>query len=182
MLQKTLQKTKADDNDASSERLTIGRGACKREAAFGLIEVLIVLAVMVILAAIAIPSYDYAVRKARRTEGRTALTSLMQQQERHYTQHSTYVAFSADAGANSPSPSGVSSGGFKWHSAESAAESAYEISARPCEGQSLRECVVLTATPGSALVGIAFRDRECGALSLRSDGRRAASGGGRDCW
>ena len=181
MLQKPIRQ-------AVNDKITSGKAASmmirfvnnNHRAGFGAIELLTVLAVIAILAAVAVPAYDYAVRKARRTEGRTALTTLMQQQERHYTQHSTYVAFSADVATDTAPESRP--GWFKWYSADSPKDSAYEISARRCEGQSVRECILLSATPGSSLVGVAFRDGECGVLSLRSDGSRTASGSGKDCW
>ena len=61
---------------------------------FTLIELMVVVAVIGILAAIAYPSYTEAVLKGRRAQARTALLELMQQQERYMTQRNAYLAFS----------------------------------------------------------------------------------------
>lgn len=138
---------------------------------FSLIEVMVVLAILAILAAIEYPSYQEAVRKAKRAEGRAALLEVMQQQERHYSQNGAYVAFSA-----------LASNGFKWFSAESPGQSAYEISAAVCSNGSLQTCVVLSAAPGTDKVNSEYIDEACGVLTLASTGARTASGTGTHCW
>lgn len=139
---------------------------------FTLAELLVALAVVGIVLALAVPNYgEYAVR-SRRTEARVALMEAMQQQERYYTRHNSYAAFSAEQ----PHPP------FRWWTGPSAARSAYEVVATACRGASLAECVELRAIPGSPNVDRMFVDAECGALFLSSDGRRGAEAGGRRCW
>lgn len=139
---------------------------------FTLAELLAALAVIGIVMALAVPNYSgYAIR-SRRIEARVALVEAMQQQERYYTRHHTYAAFSGDE----PRP------GFRWWTGPSAARSAYEVVAAPCNGSSLMECVELRAIPGSPNVDPLFVDAECGALYLRSDGSRGAAANGRECW
>ena len=58
---------------------------------FTLVEVMIVVAIIAILAAIVIPSYQSAVRKAHRTDAKTALATIAQLMERYNTQNNTYV-------------------------------------------------------------------------------------------
>jgi type IV pilus assembly protein PilE len=137
---------------------------------FTLIEIMAALAVLALLAAIGYPSYRESVRKARRAEGRAALMQAMQQQESHYLRHGTYAAFSSGQ-AN----------GFKWYSGSNPQSSAYEISASACDGQSIGDCVLLTAQPGTEKVHHGQRDDACGSLMLSSTGKQAASGGA-DCW
>ena len=142
---------------------------------FTLIEILIALAVIVILGTIAFPSYQEAVRKTRRAEGRGALTQLMQQQERYYSQSNSYIAFSsASTDANARK--------FKWYSGDSPGASAYEISAAACPGEGIQTCVLLTAKPGTDKVNAAFSDPACGELSLTSTGVKKASGTASYCW
>jgi type IV pilus assembly protein PilE len=139
---------------------------------FTLAELMAALAIVGIVLALAVPNYSgYAVR-ARRTEARVALVEAMQQQERYYTRHNAYAAYSAEQ----PHPS------FRWWTGPSAAKSAYEMIASPCTGASLAECVELRAIPGSPNVDQGFADAECGVLYLRSDGGRGAEMRGHGCW
>jgi type IV pilus assembly protein PilE len=134
---------------------------------FTLIEMLIVLVIMSILSALAYPSYLESVRKTRRAEARTALTKLMQQQERFYTSHNTYIAFSS----TSVDPDAL---GFQWFSGATPAASAYEITGSACDGEVIRDCVLLTATPGTSRVNAGYQDATCAALGLTSTGKQLA--------
>ena len=58
---------------------------------FSLIELMIVVAVVGILAAIAYPNYQDYLAKSRRAEARTALLQLSQFMERYYTNNGRYV-------------------------------------------------------------------------------------------
>jgi type IV pilus assembly protein PilE len=129
---------------------------------FTLVELMVVVAVIGILAAVAYPSYQDSVRKTRRAEGRAALMRLMQQEERWYSQNSSYIIFSS-----------ASSNGFNWFSGDNAVSSSYEIAATACsapDDTSIRNCVLLTASPGTGRVNPGFRDTECGSLTLTSTG------------
>ena len=64
----------------------------RRTSGFTLIEVMIVVAIVGILAAIAYPSYQESVRKSRRAEAKAALVNAAQQLERLYTQNNSYAA------------------------------------------------------------------------------------------
>lgn len=140
---------------------------------FSLIEIMIVAVIVAILAAVAYPSYQESVRKAKRAEGRAALMQLMQQQERYYSQHSRYIAFSS----SSIDPNERQ---FRWHSGDSPQKSAYEISGAACEGEDIDNCVVLTAKPGTGNVDSRYTDAKCGTLKLFSTGRKTADDN--DCW
>jgi type IV pilus assembly protein PilE len=147
----------------------------RRAAGFTLIEVMIVLCIVSILAAIAYPSYTSYMTRTRRVEGQIALIEAMQQQERFYTLHNRYSAFSAES-------SDPEERRFKWYSGGAASGSAYELRATACAGRDLVDCVQLRATPGSSRVDGRFRDAECGELTLNSAGEHAASGLSARCW
>ncbi len=65
---------------------------------FTLIEILIVIAILGIIAAIAYPSYLDSVVKARRSDARTALLDLSQRIERFYSENNTYTGAAAAVG------------------------------------------------------------------------------------
>lgn len=154
---------------ANNEAYGAGNGQC----GFTLIEILIVTVVLAVLASLAYPSYQDAVRKSRRAEAQAALMELMQQQERHYSRHNSYVAFSSAGGAGAERR-------FKWFSGSAPADSAYEISGEACTGDTIENCIVLTARPGTDAVNASFRDPACGALTFSSTGAKGADRP--DCW
>lgn len=68
---------------------------------FTLIELMIVVAIVAILAAVAYPSYQNNIVKSRRADAQAALQGLAQAIERFYTSNGTYVgAGSAGGGGN----------------------------------------------------------------------------------
>ena len=60
-------------------------------AGFTLTELLIVVAVISLLAAVAYPSYQKQVQAGRRAEAKAALTEIAQRLERFYTENNTYL-------------------------------------------------------------------------------------------
>lgn len=140
---------------------------------FTLIELMIVVAIVGILAAIAYPSYQSYVLRSGRTDGQAKLMEIMQAQERYYSQNQTYTTNLGD-GAN----------GLRQGVAENAAvptpERRYTIQAAECAGTLIANCVNLTATRAGAQVS----DAECGNLSINSRGIKAISGTGTvdRCW
>ena len=68
----------------------------RRASGFSLIEIMVVVAVIGILAAIALPSYNEHVRKTRRAAGGACATVVAQQMERFYTANLTYEGAAAD--------------------------------------------------------------------------------------
>ncbi|MEW6352829.1 MAG: type IV pilin protein [Pseudomonadota bacterium] len=78
----------------------------KHQIGFTLIEMMIVVAIIGILAAIAYPSYQDSVRKGRRAEAITALYQMQLAQEKWRATHTSYTTTLSDLGfstANIPS-------------------------------------------------------------------------------
>lgn len=142
---------------------------------FSLIEMLVVMAIAGILASVAYPSYASYMTRARRVEGMVALIDTMQQQERYYTRHNSYIAFGADA-------TGPDAKLFKWYSGSKATLSLYELRGQACPGQTIAQCIEVSAIPGTDRVDSKFRDLDCDTLTLSSQGQQGASGKATNCW
>jgi type IV pilus assembly protein PilE len=69
-----------------------------KEKGFTLIELVIVVAIIGILAAIAYPSYEESVRKSRRADAQGVLMEAAQWLERQYTENNTYTGATIPAG------------------------------------------------------------------------------------
>lgn len=147
----------------------------RRSQGWTLLEVLIVLVIAMVLAAVSYPSYSQFVVRSKRAEGQAALQLLMQQQERYFSANNSYIVFSSA----STDPAERQ---FTWWSGASAASSAYEIEAQPCDGETIASCVQLIATPGTRQVDAHHEDSECEKLILTSTGLRLATGPGVHCW
>ncbi|THB75595.1 MAG: type IV pilin protein [Gammaproteobacteria bacterium] len=130
-----------------------------------LIELMIVVAIIAIIGAVALPSYMSHVQKTRRADGQAKLMEIMALEERHYSLNNTYVVLS-----------GLSA--YDSNSVDSD-EGNYVITAAACGG-GLGSCVQLTATPQ----GPQADDTECGALTYNSRGQKGEGGTGSvdDCW
>lgn len=132
------------------------RNSNKLDRGFTLIELMIVVAIVALLAAIAVPSYARYVEKARRADAKSALLDAAQRLERCYTQNNTYLGC--------PVATGLTAEGFYTIAAPTQTANAF----------------TLTAAPAGPQAG----DTRCGTFTLQSDGTRVASGSlGTDrCW
>lgn len=154
----------------------------KFQTGFTLIELMIVVAVVGILAAIAYPSYTESVLKGKRAQGRTALAELMQQQERYMTQQNCYMGFTTVAATGVATAIANTAGcvvtsttavPFKTFSGDSLGSAAYRIEANACPNGSggslsVAECIRVVALPRGA-------DSKVGSLSITSSGTKACT-------
>lgn len=138
---------------------TTGRCANRihRIAGFTLIEIMVVLLIIGILGAVAVPAYRQYVIRAHRTEAKTALLRLAANQERHHLQHNTYTDDLAALGF----AAGVSDNGVYTLSVPSADATTFRADAVP--------------TPGGASNGVDMsRDEPCARFTIDAAGRRGA--------
>ena len=150
---------------------------------FTLIELLIAVAILGILAALALPTYQESVLKGRRAEGRAALLELMQAQERYATQYNCYLGFTTSGGTSTASCPGAVCGGttptsvpFKNFSGDNLANAHYQLSAAVCTGLTIQDCVVVSATPLRP-------DPKVNVLSISSTGEKSCNGSdATKCW
>lgn len=73
---------------------------------FSLIELMIVLVIVALLLMVALPSYQDSVRKGRRAEAFTAVSTIQQAQERWRANNTSYTLLLADIAANANTPNG----------------------------------------------------------------------------
>jgi type IV pilus assembly protein PilE len=140
---------------------TNGMKKTLRARGFTLIELLIVVAIVAVLVAIAIPSYREQVIKTRRAEGKAALAEVAQRLERCFTRFNAYNSAECAAAAAASSENG-------W----------YQVSATAITATTF----TLAATPQGDQ---AAADLRCGVLSLTHTGVRAQSltpPAGYRCW
>lgn len=107
-----------------------------KQKGFTLIELMIVVAILGILAAIAWPSYQEQVRSGRRADAQGALMGLAQAMERHFTENGSYegaAAGGADIGAPAifPAEAPLDSGNKTYDLWVDGDPAAYIIEARP---------------------------------------------------
>ncbi len=141
------------------------RKRAARSMGFTLIELLVALAIVGILAAVAVPTYQNSVEKSRRTDGKVALTQAATLQEQWFFQFNVYtndVTNLGSSGATLTSPEGY-----------------YTITAATASAGSE---FTLTATA----IGNQLKDTNCRVLSLAHTGQKLSrdSGGSTsaDCW
>ena len=70
----------------------------KNNTGFTLIELMIVVAIIGVIGAIAYPSYDEFMKKARRTDAKAGLTKMASRQERFQQQNDTYTTNTGSVG------------------------------------------------------------------------------------
>lgn len=137
----------------------------KNNAGFTLLELMIVITILGVLAALVIPTYGDSIVKARRSEAKTVIEQTSQALERCFTRFSAYddancvTAASITGGNNLESEDG-------WYEVTGALNSA---------------SYTLTATPTGTQ---ATDDALCGTYTLTNTGVKSVSGSGSvdKCW
>jgi type IV pilus assembly protein PilE len=120
----------------ASPRLILPATRCARavcQRAFTLIELMIVVAIIAILAAIAVPSYTDYVLRARLTDGFDALVAMQANMERYYQDNRTYEKVSDSV--QPPCATNTNAGTFTL-SCLSATDTAYKVQAQGKSGGS----------------------------------------------
>lgn len=139
-------------------------------AGFSLIELMVVLLIASILIAIAVPSYNASVSKARRTDAKNALLDLAAREERYYATNSgTYSAVAANLGYSGTFPVTLGVTGSQYYQLNVASVTA--------QTSTTVATYTLTATPINAQASDV-----CGTYTLTSAGVQSVSGTATGCW
>ena len=138
-----------------------------RSGGFTLIEVMIVVVIVGILVAVALPGYQNSMQKGRRADAKAALLDVAGRQEQYMLDRGTYTDDMEDLGFDDDPM--VSDEGH------------YSVDAAACTDGTLARCYVLTATPraGSPQTD----DTRCTTIVLGSNGAKTATGSDTEsCW
>lgn len=126
----------------------------RNQQGFNLIELMVVVAIIGIISAIALPSYTKNVQKTARGEGMTEMLNIMRSQENYFANEFTYTTNLTDLNTTDP------------YITQS---DRYSVQASACPGLALNLCVQLTGTAINGQVGD-------GNLTLDSRGNRTHNG------
>jgi type IV pilus assembly protein PilE len=139
---------------------------------FTLIEMMIVVAVIAILAAIVYPSYINYVVRSNQQAARSMLYAVADRQEQFFLDNKTYAADLSTLGYDDKVI-------YLGRDGQLAGEDEENLTYALIISESTATTWTVLATPEGVQ---AERDTLCANLSLTSSGEREASGGGEKCW
>ncbi|EIJ43885.1 prepilin-type N-terminal cleavage/methylation domain-containing protein [Beggiatoa alba B18LD] len=151
----------------------------RKENGFSMLELMSVVAIIAILVAIAVPTYQSYVEKARRSDAKVSLSEVTQLQETYYADHNAY-ATTMELLMPNKDTKGFGSKTGKCTVATGVA----------CSKEGYYEIRLTTATATNFVVeakaptsGVQAKDTKCTSFTLNATGTKGATGTtSADCW
>jgi type IV pilus assembly protein PilE len=149
-----------------------GRAAASCAAGFTLIELMIVVVIVGLLAAIAYPGYQQYVKRGRRADAKAALTEMAQFMERYYSENNSYSAAALPVTVSPREGTPV----YELKFGGACADGSTGVSISPQQ-----DCFLVQAIPVAN--GLMDSD-ECGSFGIDNAGNKVVSGdaGAAQCW
>lgn len=143
---------------------------------FTLTELMIAVAIVGILAAIALPSYNSYVLRANRSTARTAMSELLARQESFYAERKAYATSLADLGY---AVSSIDREG-RFTATNAIYTLSFTAAGAACPGAGTPDAngFMVQAVPAGGQTA----DTRCATLCASSAGYRGSSAGATDCW
>jgi type IV pilus assembly protein PilE len=140
----------------------------RRSIGFTLIEMMIVLLILGVIAAIAVPSYRDYVLRANRADAKAALLALATAQEKYYLQCNTYTP-TLTAGTANTCPTGTGTTGSSLNYSATSERGYYTLAVTAADANGWTATAVPVASTSPQL-----KDSKCQFFSLNSVGVRGA--------
>jgi type IV pilus assembly protein PilE len=109
--------------------------SCRKSRGFTLVELMIVIVIIGILAAIAIPSYQSSTKKSRRSAAEGDLMNFAQAMERYFTNNGSYTGATAAGVFSTQSPSSGGTAYYTLSVAVTGGGATYTLTATPINAQ-----------------------------------------------
>ncbi len=120
----------------------------KQNSGFTLVELMIVVAIVAILAAIAVPAYTEHVTRTRRSDAEASLLDLAARMERYFAENNTYATATIAAGNATTDILSTATSSSNWYTMSITAQTAstYTLQAMPTGAQGTQDtwCQALT--------------------------------------